>query len=59
MYLFFVLIIKESIPYSAPVKHGKPPRYFQDLQNSRTFQDSKKIQDFFRMWQPCVLEEQK
>jgi len=40
-----------------PVKHGKPPRYFQRLsrtckQNSRTFQDSKKIKDFSRMWQP-------
>jgi len=41
------------------VKIGKPTKYFQGLsrtykQNSRIFQDSKKIQDFSRMWQPCI-----
>jgi len=33
MYLFWCLLLKKELYYSVPVKHGKPPRYFQGLIN--------------------------
>jgi len=57
-----VLIFKESSFTLLPVKRGNLPDIFKDFPGlinkiprlSKTFQDSKKIQDFSRMWQPCI-----
>ena len=52
-----VIIIKKT-SQSVLVNHEKTFQIFSRTYNqiqglSRTFQDSKKIQDFSRMWQPC------
>ena len=57
LYNYNVPVITKKKIHIVLVNHGKTFQLFSRTykQNSRTFKNRKKIQDFSRMWQPCRL----
>jgi len=58
LFMYLIFVLKKVALLFCPGEAQETSQIFQGLsrtykQNSRTFQDSKKIPDFSRKWQPC------